>query len=77
MFPPETVSRRICPKHQVIVVQPCKVQLDAELVPMERGPAIKTVARYLGGFDSRPAPLTEAERESFLAGNGPAVEMAK
>jgi len=65
MFPPEKVSRRICPRHQYIVVEAPREELKAELVPLEPSPGIKTCARYLGGFDSRIAPVTKAELESM------------
>jgi hypothetical protein len=67
MFPPEVPSRRLCPRHKVIVVKPNPVELDVSLVPLEQGPAIRTVAPYLGGFVPRIAPLTQAEREAVLA----------
>jgi len=68
LCPPEKVSRRICPRHQVVIVQPCAVEGDFELVPLEQNRR---------GFDCRPAPLTEAEREAFLAGNELALEVGK
>jgi hypothetical protein len=65
MFPPEKISRRICPRHQYIVVEAPREELKAELVPLEPSPGIKTRARYLGGFESRIAPVTEAELKSM------------
>jgi hypothetical protein len=47
---------------------------NLSLVPLEQGPAIRTVAPYLGGFVPRIAPLTKAEREAVLAGDGLALE---
>lgn len=40
---------------------------NLSLAPLEQGPAIRTVAPYLGGFVPRIAPLTQAEREAVLA----------
>jgi hypothetical protein len=49
-------TRRICPRHQVIVVQPSPVELEAELAPLEFS---------IPGFQSRIPPLTLEELHSM------------
>jgi hypothetical protein len=56
MFPPEKISRRVCPRHQYIVVEAPREELKAELVPLEP---------QLRGFESRIAPVTKAELDSM------------
>jgi hypothetical protein len=52
MFPPEKIARRICPRHQVVVLsQPAK-ELDLDLVPLPLN---------LRGFVPRIAAVTQAE----------------
>lgn len=49
-------ARRICHRHQVIVLDAPREELDLELVPLEQN---------LRGFQSRIAPVTEAELKSM------------
>jgi len=45
-------TRRICPRHQVVIVTPTPGEIDLQLEPL---------AQTHRGFESRPAPLTVDE----------------
>jgi len=60
MFPPEVPSRRLCPRHQVIVVKPNPVELDLSLVPLDTH-GFEPIAMYASGFQPRIRPVTQQE----------------
>jgi hypothetical protein len=47
-----TAAHRICPRHEVIVLQPAAVELELELEPL---------AQTHRGFETRLPPVTEAD----------------
>jgi hypothetical protein len=55
-MPTTQEGRRICPRHQVVIVQPSEVELDLDLVPLDQSHR---------GFDARIAPVTKEERDSI------------
>jgi hypothetical protein len=58
------MTRRICPRHQVIVLDAPREELDLELVPLDSH-GFESIALYGSGFKPRTAPVTEAELKSM------------
>lgn len=56
MFPPEKISRRVCPRHQYIVVEAPREELSLELVPLDQKHT---------GFERRIAPVTREELDAM------------
>lgn len=65
LCPPEKVSRRNCPRHEVLILQPAESFPTSWAIVQTEEEIAEAAAAYRSAFDSRLPPVTRAELDSM------------